>query len=724
MCKLGFFLFCFVLFLTFPSIAQTLPESKNGKTLPVTGTLRILLIYAEINYDVSLQKEAEWPVGREWQKRELPKWKDEMLDPFPNPINSTGSLTKFYKECSFDSFVVLGDYVSSMVTINESDIKTVSWGSALNKVLEKISKGGSLKTSQNLTVEDFDKWTITSDGLPKISPSIDSPHKYDHIMFIFRNLPDIGEHSGMASPGGPGSLLGFQSDTYSIFRTSNSLPFDIAKHEFSHLLIGDNNFHSGGGQHRRGGANYFIPTLGGWGLLGGGNSSLLTCNAWDRDRLHWVGPNKTRTISAINLQGGEVNTDLDATKTTDAGIYILRDFVTSGDALRIKLPFLSDKEFPQWIWIENHQTVKNNKSSFDKFHFQGNSCVDDATPGLYMYLQVDKNKKQGKNMYGGSADFLRPITAEGFFDYTFLDTTQNNCINSAWLTIFEKETHLQNPFTGNQDQEFPVRDANGDGFISSNESVLLNIEKVGLDTIRNIPNLGDKRDAFTIKGKRKIGIGTNPSTASMMTLVSDNQISGGVYSSNGEGLPNNRKIMLNGISIEIMEEMPDGSIMLKVLFNDVEVSENVRWCADTIVVPPKLPGAMYSLNILPGITVTLDQGLTPTRIINPSLFKGSKIFARPTSFICSDSSFLHMEPGSHLVVDNGSGLHLQANSKVELAKNAEIIVERGAKLKVDKGAQLIIKKGAKVLIKTTGSVEFAPNTVVVEKGGRFRIQKK
>ncbi|MBK9539820.1 MAG: hypothetical protein IPO12_13910 [Flavobacteriales bacterium] len=68
---------------------------------------------------------------------------------------------------------------------------------------------------------------------------------------------------------------------------------------------------------------------------------------------------------------------------------MLRDLVTSGDALRIRMPFLPE-EHQQWLWVENHQTYALNGSPTDRFHWEdtNNPCIastawtfhDDADP--------------------------------------------------------------------------------------------------------------------------------------------------------------------------------------------------------------------------------------------------------------------------------------------------------------------------------------------------------
>src|SRR5690606_30956583 len=113
----------------------------------------------------------------------------------------------------------------------------------------------------------------------------------------------------------------------------------------------------------------------------------------------------------------EVNGDLDPL-AGDTGIFVLRDFVPSGDALRIRMPFLPEGEYPQWLWIENHQTEARNGCPTDRFQYEGPGmpCVRPAAPGIYAQMQVDKDQRSGSNIYGGYADYLRPVLANGNFD--------------------------------------------------------------------------------------------------------------------------------------------------------------------------------------------------------------------------------------------------------------------------------------------------------------------
>lgn len=107
---------------------------------------------------------------------------------------------------------------------------------------------------------------------------------------------------------------------------------------------------------------YWISYSGGWGNLGLHNCSIETWSAWDRLQMGWKNAGQVNPIAARDSSNSnEVNGELDATVPAQAGTYVLRDFVQTGDALRIKLPFLPGEKYPEYIWVENHQgKVVNN----------------------------------------------------------------------------------------------------------------------------------------------------------------------------------------------------------------------------------------------------------------------------------------------------------------------------------------------------------------------------
>lgn len=670
-------------------------NSRNGKSLPCNGMLRVLVIFVEYDYDKRDTLDPTNPkYGYDkWPKGQLPQWKDSLFDPIPTE-KFKGLLTQFYAESSFNNFIVLGDYFPHIITIKESDVKNIDdYGFNISKVIEKVNAYGEFKSNSGLKIEDFDNWTLTGYGKEKITPSTDSPHKWDHVMLLYRNARNLPNSNGRAVPGSFGKLCGYDCDTYSNFGTVRDLPFGICRHEFTHLLLGDNNFHAGGGE-RNGQGSYWIPIQCMWSVIGAAHASLACCNAWDRDRLGWKPANKTMYVSCLDENKNEVNSELNADTT---GIFLLRDFVTTGDAVKIKIPNIPDEEFPQFLWIENHQTTSRNKSAFDHFVFENEPCVEKATPGLYMYMQIDRNNKTGDNIYNGSADYLHPLPAQGLYDLLFDTVTVNNdCVNSVPDYPFQRLPQFQNPLTGNHSIEQPTRDLNHNGSLEYKEVVIPAIENKDGVLIKHLAYLGNAAVAFTKTGNNKIGIGTNPSTANLLSAT------GNAYKTpQNKNLKsvtfNNRTTYLNGISVELIDELPDGLIKIKVRSNDFEIKNNVRWCSDTIVIPAACNNLQNALRITNKATVTIDQGLTPTRINKPIELNGEQLFASPTTLKFPEKTLAIIESGSTLIADNNSAIVMGNGSRLIIENGAKLIVKNNSKL-ILQNATLELKQGAKAVI--------------------------
>jgi len=225
-------------------------------------------------------------------------------------------------------------------------------------------------------------------------------------------------------------------------------------------------------------------------------------------------------------------------------------------------------------------------------------------------------------------------------------------------------------------------------------------EKVGDSYNNNLYNHGNSRHAFTLSGNKKIGMGTNPSSASMMNLVS--------YDYPPPIAPNVRKIYLNGISIEILNQYQNGNIQVQIRFDDVNITNDVRWCADEIVLNPITTKSGYSINLKSGNTITLDQGLTATRMSNPITFEGKQVFTSPTYFRAKHDAVINIESNSEFIVKNGSTLKLETGSKIIVNNNSELVIKEGSHLIVDECASLWILGVGKLIVENGASLCLSP----------------
>ena len=133
-------------------------------------------------------------------------------------------------------------------------------------------------------------------------------------------------------------------------------PTSIVCHEISHKLFGGNEFHTSGGNHR--GSMELMPFLNiqdGYGLMGCANSSLVGCNGYERWRMHWRHPDAPDYITARDSTNSS-HLISDISRADGNRTFRLRDFVTYGDAVRIRLPYTDSSACAnQYIWLENHK---------------------------------------------------------------------------------------------------------------------------------------------------------------------------------------------------------------------------------------------------------------------------------------------------------------------------------------------------------------------------------
>lgn len=644
-------------------------------------------------------------------------------------------MTRYLWEASSGNFTLLADYLlppdSGVFRLTTTTGQATAYA-AIQAVNTAMGATWNTVFGHN-SPGDYDHWSFTTSGTlgPGMEKAAASDSKYDHVFFIFRNSggnvhPGSGyaDHTGFST-----SLMGRPANTYSIFGARNSPPVKLMCHEFCHLLFGDNKFHCAGGGNNTGGAyvdQYWISQVGGWSLMGLANRSMDSWCGWDRLRMGWkaaadsVHPGHILARDSANV-GRKVG-DLDATDPVDAGVYVLRDFVATGDALRIKVPFTDPvSEYPEWIWVENHQGRNQNGHLFDKWQFEDNACVQPLEPGLYMYMQIDRDNHVETSvnaLYGGYEDYLRPLIASGHYDITYQpDTVDAYCVCWECPNLpFTRTT--PNPLTGMGDTHWDPYDRNGDGMLnrSAADYRTKSVEYMGGAYWDQSVGAGHTRHGFRPGHNTKLGIGTNPSSASAMNLV------GGNGNVNPLFVKNHRKIQLNGLSVELLAQLVDRSIRVRVRFDDVDVANDVRWCAPEIVLNPVATASGHSLNLKSGHTLTLDQGTTATRRNSAMTYNGQAIFTSPTLLRCTDQSWFNLEANSEVVVDNGSTLRLESGSRLDVASGAVLRVKHGGALELEGGSVLNVAAGGRVVIEEDPLNNLLDGTLRYHPGARINVE--
>jgi len=479
------------------------------------------------------------------------------------------------------------------------------------------------------------------------------------------------------------------------------------QHEIGHGFVGSNDFHSGGAG---GGIGTYMQDYSGYSILSSGNRYHRGYNAWDRYRLGWKNPHNMYEISARNEIGQEVNADLDYMQQTGNSVtYILRDFATTGDAVRIKLPYIrtlnpSAKE--QWLWIENHQLLQG-KVEYEEQKHGANSQMYKIPRGIYLNLQVGN---EDFSSFSSHTNYIAPINKFGRFDFT--NYTQSTLAGGKPVIIGETGNAYANPFTGVGFASFHPSDRDNNDVINNNEEYSIGKTKYnGIEINANYfasPEhtcIGSVYDAY-YQGD-KISISTNPSINTSYTYRCSYR---GTNNNTPETIPaldDNRKIYLNGLSIQVVEQRVNGDIKISINWKDYQISNDVRWCGDIVL--------NETIDLQSNKTLLLDYGLTPTRPVNPVIFNGKKIFADPTIFTCKQGSLFKANSTSTVRLKNNSTLIAESGSKIELLDDVKLVVESGSTLILKSNSSLKIVGRGRIIIESGGYL-------CVESGANINLQ--
>ena len=730
---------------------------SNGVSIPAKGEIKVLVIFAEIDFSKgpcpcndlpdNLSHASNWPVveGRTGVPLDAHTYFNPSVQSFQR---KPAFITHLFHEASFGAYVVLGDYFPKVISIPCHDFKGDGVNQILKKLDEEDSEDGTLKTNFGYALKSFDQWTTTEAGLPKIN---EPDGRIDILYIIWKNNRFLtGCHTRGYAGYGLSQTKGIEFkdmkgiNTRASFNAVGSAPggYNITLYEYMHGTFGGNHWHTGGGA---GNHTFIAPPLN-YGLTAQHGRTMNSCSAWDRWMMDYMHPKKKYLISALNSDTGEeTDTELITVENKpEGGTFILRDFITTGDAIRIKLPFIDYQNGGvknQYLWLENRLM----KSEFEKY--TETACSDYGiykygTPGIYAYIQVGKDAKEGKSDIYSShpyslpnalGSFILPFTAEGNYDFCYrFDLEQpplKICGNWENPNIpIDKSCSKPNPFNGFSDV-FQAGDINKDGVLyngDKNKSLGLsevvstssscNQELQENNVCHNYNCNGDWEDAFGFAtGKTKISLSSNPAPVPVYTYVS-----GSAYEQPNKKEPEsfeNRTIWLNGLSIETLElaerkKYGKGAIKIKIKWDDYNIEENVRWCGNIMLSPhyknsTAVKPEKVSLHLKSRKTLHLDYGETPTQYV--AFVKDSLndkiLFSQPTVFTCLPGSWFILEPNAKLLIDNGSTLKLEKGSRLE--------INNGSLLKITNGSKLIIEEGADFLTDPNAIIEIDDSSKII-----------
>ena len=701
--------------------------SRNGVNLSPRGEIKVLIIFAEVtDPSYAIDESVIWGQWA-WPPGEMPIMASNLFDTScTDPNNFQTHLSKYYRDASLGELCVTGDVFPYCVSVsgsaNTSTYRTQvfdtinNWATSGSEPFDSVMLNGT-------PLSAFDQWSLS----PKGELKDNTPDGViDCIAIVFRNNYKYGNstsryHLGGYAFGGSVVRSGFKGYQTSIIGDWNSSSMienfiELFQAEFFHPLFGGNAAHSGSGA----GYHNFITRVGNYGMSAQFQVPSFIVSGFDRWFLEYRGkdqngnPLRDFILSATdpNDVNSEIETDITIVNQPNEATYILRDFVTIGDAIRIKLPNLGwdiNGVRDQYLWLENHQQISEfdiNKLFDQQLH--PSLCSDQEgiwKKGLHAYIQVGEDQKYGDSIYyeapdyrNGQASHLFPLPADGrhdfYYNYQDAITGANGCgggiPNIPYGEKFPNGVKYPNVFTGNTDLYSPL-DSDQDGeFLGQSEAYKAYVLKY--DDAPNVPSSsmhgqyrikGDAEDVYTQSG-RKIDISSNPSPFSIYTHIS-------AYSLDGNRVlhsRDNRIIWLSGLSIEIVDTdyYNDGTnaYEIKVRWDENEIKNDVRWCGNIVLqnIQEDPLSRQAKVVVKSWNELLLDQGKSITYVKEEVVpgYKDFEGFTEPTVMRVTDGAKLEVEPFAKVIIRDGSTLVIDDGAELHIHNGGEVIIESGGNI--------------------------------------------
>ena len=668
---------------------------EYGGVFTPRGNLRILIVFVSYGEPYDSQDVDGWPVDSDlptWAHPDSPAVFYSDFSVFPTDIYSDTnrlSVSNFYYQMSNGTFKLIADYYPTRVRVDVSPTDT--WGIIHKKALEQLSNSINWSLYDNRT--NFPNYYFDNSNS-------NPDNKIDYIVFCHRfswswdlvpmdtsNYTSVNGFSNTSIYGIfpiVGSEYSVTNDGFT-FITGGGRPFSVFIHEIGHKLYDAPHY---AGNNNVCGPFFYEPSAG-WGCMG--TEFVYSCAAgWERYILNWT----------PNITANGVNSDISTTAnlTTNNGIFILRDFITTGDAIRIKVK--SGRNTKQYLWLENHQCL----STFDGGLIRGHYCgmdIDESKRGLAAYVELYSQYKEHYLDLLHNSNGVHWISRYGNHDFTIDNSTTSLC---------EKHPHKvhkgeANPIGGQSVNEYLRHDINGDGEIGHNTHYNNPHNQNEQNEVIQLDTEGPTAKYITGTGLQfqvgdKVGIARNPCVRNIPRYT--NKL--GDY-------------FLNGISFEILDQLQDGSMVVKVRLDDVAIDRDVRWAAAGIVLTDITGDSRPDVDVQPSVTIDIDKSGTPNRHKLPGENTTPTYtlddFITPTTFACQDGSYFKQEENSRVNVKNQSTLVLESGSLYEVGDGAVLDIKgtgclhikAGAKLKVVGSGRVTIKGGAYICIEDGADIE-------------------
>ena len=627
--------------------------SEYGECFTPRKELKILIVFISFKDQVNGQ-DSDWPLNQP-----MPNWANDNyffddINDFNNIDSNNKSISRYYFEMTKSlqstnqQFKLTAKFLP-IVLDNYSD--ATNWWSLDYKVMEKLRNTPNIQS----ILQSVDN-RGSANFLRSNADDVLGDGYVDYCVFNYRyssswtsnDVPIPGMNNWYGSGGGLSGISGGSIGNYVISSGHNAVDglkpnLKVFTHELGHNLYNPPHY---------GGCNNvlkpFLNTTSFGGMMPDIKNEVYGgANAWESWYLGWI--NIKHDLSDLN----------------DNGDFVIGDYLTTGDAIRIKLPFVENQN----IWLEYHK----GENAFDKrTKWVDELCGYPLPPspsGLLIYIEsITSDKSEIYSFNKGSG--IKMIHKQGNYDFKInnLVVSSQLCGNITPNFIINEE----NAFSGISKASRFLWDKNEDGNIDYSGN-----NNIGPRELSEIWLLNDEyiygnfaTDAGFQIGD-SVGINTNPAIINLQPFNQSNQLLSPIY--------------LNGISIKVLSQDSLGNMTVRIRFNDYNFNNDIRMCGDIV-----FPSDTININA----NINIDKSGTTNRITK---YNGE--FINPSIITTAKNSYLRVKENKNIIIQKESVFVLDSNATIELNDNSRIIVDSSATLIIKPNTNLILKGNSKIEIK-------------------------
>lgn len=522
----------------------------------------------------------------------------------------------------------------------------------------------------------------------------------DYVIFIYRygrgwkQQPVLGMNNWLGAGGGLSSISGVGIEQYNGYRMPDGfmmmLNSGVFLHEIAHTLY--NAPHLMGGNGTVG--DYFYCPSGGWGFTGGSLSFIKGMNAWERWYAGFI----------------ELTADLKIPKDTT---FLLRDFLTTGDAARIKVPHTKD----HYLWLEYHP----GQHPLDVHPWRGNNIDDrqlpDMATGIYAYIERITDSRQNIiNALSDKCNGLKLLNAAGNYDYAVLDSpavTKNSWGNQIYAFRRGKTNALSgtNPwylFRADFNKDNKI-DLNTNTNSTGQENVFIASEEIDGQQTRTYTCFGvydaDKNRGYS----RKTTFGKGDA----LSAISNPPFIG--YPRYDHKKTEWEPLYLHDWQVEITDET-EKAVKVAVKRQKLSIDGTFRLAAPKVVLAPDAQKEEPDLTVL-GRLLVAKSGTVSRH--TPDENGG---FVHPTHWLIQKQAWLQIGSTGNkrgfCSIEDDSKVQVESTAKIELQPFTTLEIKDNAQLILGADVELILGKKAKIIVRKTALFDYSAAKITLSKGAK------